>query len=93
MSNLDLDVSRGQEANRILQSPVFKEAVSEIERRLISELAVIEIKPERAEYLRQLLVANRKVRIYLEQVMVTGQLAEQQQSLMERMKGKARSPF
>jgi len=93
MSNLDEDVRRGHEANQVLQATIYREAYTEIERRLLNELTVIEIQPARAEYLRQLLVANRKIRGYLEQVMVTGQLAEQQQSLMERVKGKAKSPF
>lgn len=91
--SLDQDIGRGQEANRILQSEIYRESFAEIERRLLNELAVIEIQPARAEYLRQLIVANRKIRMYLEQVMVTGQLSEQQQSLMERVKGKAKSPF
>lgn len=93
MSDLSLDVRRGEEAHRVLSAEIYKEAFSLIEQRLISQLAVIEITPERAEYVRQLLVANRKVRSYLEQVMLTGQMAEQQQSLMERVKAKARTMF
>lgn len=84
----DLEIRRGEEASRVLQAEVYKEAFAEIEQRLISQLAMVEIPPERAEYLRQLLVANRKIRGYLEQVMVTGKLAEQQQSLMDRMRGR-----
>lgn len=91
--NLADDIRRGEEAHRILVAPVYQEAFAEIERRLLNELATIEIKAERAEYLRQLLTMGRKYRSYLEQVMVTGQLAEQQQGLMDRMKGKAKSPF
>lgn len=91
--NLDLDERRGEEAGRILANPLYKEAFREIEDRIISQLAVIEITKERAEYLRSLLVANRKIRGYLEQVLVTGKMAEEQKSLMERMKDKARSLY
>ena len=89
--NLDLDARRGEEAHRVLSSDIYKEAFRIIEDRLISQFAVIEIQPERAEYLRQLLVANRKIKSYLEQVMLTGQYAEQQQTLLERVQEKARA--
>ncbi len=89
--NLDLDERRGEEAHRVISSAIYKEAFATIEDRLIGQLAVIEVTKERAEYLRQLLVANRKIRAYLEQVMVTGQMAEQQKGLMERMKDKAKN--
>lgn len=88
--NLDMDQRRGEEAHRILNAPIYQEAFEQIEGRLISQLAVIEITPERAEYLRQLLVANRKIKSYLEQVMVTGRMAEEQKSLMQRAKDKLR---
>lgn len=82
---MNQDVVRGEEAHRVLNAEVYKEAFQTIEERLISQLATIEITPERAEYLRQLLVANRKVRSYLEQVMVTGHLEAQRLSLMDRL--------
>lgn len=89
--NLDLDERRGEEAHRVLSSDVYKEAFALIEERLISQLAVVEIPKERAEYLRQLLVANRKIRAYLEQVMTTGRMAAEHRTLLERAKEKARS--
>lgn len=91
--NLDLDERRGEEAQRVLSAPIYKEAFAVIEERLIGQLAVIEILPARAEYLRQLLVANRKIRAYLEQVMVTGEMAEQQKSLIQRAKEKVRTLY
>ena len=91
--NTDLEIRRGEEAHRILSAEIYKEAFAQIEQRLISQLAVIEIAPERAEYVRQLLVANRKIRSYLEQVLLTGKMAEEQQGLMERVKAKARTMF
>lgn len=87
------EIRRGEEASRVLNANVYQEAFAVIEERLVSQLSTIEITKERADYLRTLLIANRKIRGYLEQVMVTGQLAEQQQSLMERLQGKAKSPF
>lgn len=89
--NLDLDQRRGDEAHRIISADIYKEAFKVIEDRLLNELATIEIKPERAEYLRLLIVMGRKYRGYLEQVMVTGRLAEEQKGLMERMKDRVRS--
>ena len=93
MPDLAQEIRRGEEAHRILSAEIYKEAFAQIEQRLISQLAVIEITPDRAEYLRQLLIANRKVEGYLKQVMLTGQMAEQRQSLMERAKAKVRSVF
>lgn len=84
--NLDLDERRGSEASNILSSDVFKEAFRSIEERLLAELTQIEITKERAEYLRQLLAMGRKYRQYLEQVMVTGKMALEQKSLMDRAK-------
>lgn len=91
--NLDDEIRRGAEARGILNAPVFQEAFAEIEKRLTNELTTVEITKDRAEYLRQLMTMGRKYRQYLEQVMVTGQLAEQQQTLMDKIKGKAKSPF
>lgn len=87
----ELEIRRGEEAHRVLNAEIYKEAFATIEDRLVSQLAQIEIKPERAEYLRQLMVCNRKIRAYLEQVMLTGQMAEQQKGLIERAKEAARA--
>lgn len=89
--DLDLDVGRGIDAQQVLQNRIYQEAYSTIEQRLLSELATIEVKPERAEYLRQLIVMGRKYRQYMEQVVVTGKMAQEQRSLLERMKDKVRS--
>lgn len=71
----ELEIRRGEEAQRILESALYKEAFAAIEERLIAQLAQIEITKERAEYMRQLLVANRKIRGYLANVMTTGEMA------------------
>lgn len=88
--NLDLDQRRGEEAHRVLSSDIYKEAFREIEERLVGQLSMIEIPKERAEYLRSLLIANRKIRAYLEQVMITGQMADEQKTLLERVRDKVR---
>lgn len=80
---------RGEEARRILGSAIYKEAFAAIESRLINELAQQDIDPKRAEYLRTLIVAGRKHRTYLEQVLVTGTMAameiERKRSLRDRI--------
>ena len=86
--DLDQDTRRADEAQRIIEAPIYKEARDVIEGRLIGELATIEITRERAEYLRMLLVMGRKYHGYLEQVLLTGKMAEQQKSLMERVREK-----
>lgn len=88
--NPDDEIRRAEQAQRILSSELYKEARKVIEDRLISELATIEIPKERAEYLRQLLVMGRKYHSYLEQVLFTGKMAEEQKSLIERVKDKIR---
>lgn len=88
------DIHRGNEASSILRSDVYQESFRLIEDRLVTQLAIIEITPERAEYLRTLLVANRKIRSYLEQVMQTGkmfEIDEERKSLMQRMKDGVKS--
>jgi hypothetical protein len=88
--NLDQDERRGEAARQILESEIFKEAYSTIEQRLLNELATIEIKAERAEYLRQLIVMGRKYKAYMQQVLLTGKMAVEQKSLLERMKEAAK---
>ena len=91
--NLDQDERRGEEAGRIIASGIYKEAFATVDERLIAMLAQIEITKERAEYLRQLLVMGRKYRHYLEQVMLTGKMAEEQRGLIERSRDAARQFF
>ncbi len=88
------DIQRGNDAAYILHSDVYKEAFQMIETRLVSELAHIEIPTTRAEYIRSLLIANRKIRGYLEQVMTTGKMVEmevERKSLLQRAKEGVRS--
>ncbi len=80
----DEELRRAEEARSIIGRPVFKEAYAMIEERLVNELAKADIDPKRAEYVRTLLVAHRKVRGYLEQVMQTGQMVELMQAQEEQ---------
>lgn len=80
---------RGEAAKRVLNEDIYKEAFAALEARWINELAQQDIDPKRAEYLRTLLVAGRKHRQYMEQVMVSGTMAamelERKRSLTERV--------
>jgi hypothetical protein len=80
---------RGEEARRILHDSIYVEAFQALEQRWISEMAQQEIDPKRAEYLRTLIVAGRKHRQYMEQVMHSGTIAakdiERKRSLRDRM--------
>ena len=80
------DAKRGAEAGFILRHPIYKEAFEALEAKFVTELSHAEISKDRAEYVRTLLVANRKVKSYLEQVMLTGKLEEQHRSLLDRAK-------
>ena len=80
---------RGEDARRIIEAPIHREAFAALEERLVNELARQDIDPQRAEFLRLLLVAGRKYRLYIEQVMVTGTMAametQRKRSLSDRM--------
>ena len=80
---------RGEDAKRVLNDDIYKEAFAALEARWLNELVQQDIDPKRAEYLRTLLVAGRKHRQYMEQVMVTGTMAameiERKRSRSERV--------
>lgn len=67
--------AKGEEARRILHSDVYKEAYTQVEANIVAQMAQASTKAEDAESLRQLLIALRKVRVYMEQVMNTGTMA------------------
>ena len=80
---------RGEEARRVLQDSVYAEAFQALEQRWISEMAQQDIDPKRAEYLRTLVVAGRKHKQYMEQVMYSGTMAamdiERKRTIQERL--------
>jgi hypothetical protein len=89
---LEDEDSRGIEARRVLESPIYVEAYATIEEKLINQMALAETTAERGEHLRRLLVAHRKIRQYIQQVMITGQMAEQElerkRSVSDKMMGR-----
>jgi hypothetical protein len=70
------EARRGVMAREVLDNPIYTEAYANIEERLINQMALAATTPEMGERLRQLLVAHRTARRYLEQTIVTGQMAE-----------------
>jgi len=70
------EARRAAEAQALLGHPLHREACEVIEGRLIVELAKAETTRERAEHLRMLLIAGRKYRGYLEQIVATGRMVE-----------------
>ena len=78
---------RGEEARRILENPIYKEAYAVLEQRIVAELAQQDIEALQAERLRMLLVALRKVRVHMEQVLVTGTIVAQELERKRTMQG------
>ena len=89
--NLQADTIRGEEARRVLQSEVYKEAYAAVRERLVAQLESADIPAERRQRIVDLLVAHKVVNRYMEQMMVTGTMAEmeidRQQSLSQKMRG------
>lgn len=81
---------RGENARIVLESDVYKEAYAQIESNIINRLASQATNAEEAEDLRRLLIALRKVKIYMEQVLLTGTMAAteqaRQQSVSDRLR-------
>lgn len=69
---------RGEEAQRILSSAVYKDAWSAYEAILLQILANADTTRERAEEVRGWLIAARKARGHLERIVKEGVLAEAQ---------------
>lgn len=78
---------RAEDASRLLNDPLLKEAFERVEKALLSGMQTVDVTATEAQ--RGLIVSYQllsKVRQYLEQVMVTGQLIE----LEEQRKVRAR---
>lgn len=72
------DISRGAEAAQVLHNTIYKEAFEQIEKNVIAQIASADTSDEAAAKLRNLLIAMRRFKTYMEQVMVTGKYAEQE---------------
>jgi len=80
---------RGEDARRILDAPLYKEAYVAVEQRIVSELRLRDTPKERKDYLITVLVGLTEARKYLEQVLTTGTIAameiERKRTLRERV--------
>ena len=74
--DLQQDIMRASQAKQVLTAPIYRESWEEVRRRIVEQLESAEVAPERRARLNDLLVAHKKARQYLEQVMNTGKLAE-----------------
>lgn len=87
--DLQSDERRGEDARRILDDAIYREAWELIRNRIIEQLEHADIPEDRRGRLNDLLIAHKKARQYMEQVLVTGTLAateiDRQASLTERM--------
>lgn len=83
---------RGEEARRVLESDIYKEAYTSIETNIVARMAQAATLPEEAESLRQLLIALRKVKSYMEQVLLSGTmkaLDEKQSAITKLLRRRA----
>jgi len=83
------EIRRGENASAVLRSDVYQEAWAMIRDRIVSQLEMADTSDEQRRRLNDLLIAHRKARQYIEQVMVSGKMANQQMekvTLMERAK-------
>lgn len=79
MPNLEQEVIRGHEAERIMRSPLWDEAWSVYENRLTSAWAQSGTdQTDQRERIWLALQIARKVRNHIESIMKTGQLAQKQ---------------
>lgn len=66
---------RGEEARQVLESGIYKEAYAQIEANIVAKMAQQSTTAAEGEDLRRLLIALRKVKVYMEQIAVTGTMA------------------
>lgn len=71
----DQEERRGEEARVVLENPIYKESYAQIEANIVARLALQATTATEAEELRRLMIALRKVRTYMEQVLTTGTMA------------------
>lgn len=77
-----------EEAARILESPVVQRAFTELEANIVARLATPSMTSEQIIATQQELVAHRRVKRWLEQLVLTGQMdamaAEQKRATTKR---------
>ena len=86
----EAEITRGNNAQRVLTDPMYVEAFDAIESRLIDMMASADLDDARGTHLRHLLTAHRKVKQYMEQVLIGGKMAalqlERERTLRERVR-------
>jgi len=91
----EAEITRGNNARRILDDAMYVEAYAAIEQRLVDLMASADLDDAKGTHLRHLLAAHRKVRQYMEQVMIGGKLAaeqiERERTLAERVRDRFRA--
>lgn len=87
------EISRGQEALRLMEHPLMVEAFGKIENALIENLSAVEVRDAalEREYVRTLQLL-RKLKGHFREVMETGKLArltkDERESLMQKLRRK-----
>ena len=85
----EAEITRGHNAQRVLKDAMYVEAFDSIEKRLIDLMTSADMDDAKGTHLRHLLTAHRKVRQYMEQVMIGGKMAseqlERERTLTERL--------
>ena len=89
----ELEIRRAGEAKQVLNSPIYKEAFSTIQQSIVNQLSLADTPKDRRDKLNDLLVALAKVRVYMEQVMVSGNLAETDLERKRTMAERIRNRF
>lgn len=91
----ELEERRGAEAQHILDNAVYKEAWAAIRDRIVGQLEQADTPADQRQRLNDLLIAHRKAKQYMEQVMHSGTMAaqeiERQTTLRERVKERIRN--
>ena len=84
---------RAGRARECLGNEIYKEAWEKIERQIINEIARTDATAEQRDRLGMRLSLMRQQKTYLEQVMLTGQLAAMEEQRKRTLKERMRSAF
>ena len=87
----EADKIRAEEARQLLRNPLLREALTEIESRLIEQLAMVEVSPDRVARLQAILAAKRVFERYLTATIETGKLVLEEERRRLTMAERVRS--
>ena len=88
---MNTEIRRGEEAKRLLSEPLFVEAFTAVEQALISRMRTVDVGAHEAQ--RDLIVSLQllgKVKQYIEQVAVSGRLAQMSEEAVQKARGARR---